>query len=123
MKEMNIDLGEDLNKDPSMPTSVEKGKYFPIVTLHYDEPFDLPKSGEVTFKFKEVEKSQRTDSKGNAEYTCRLELKELVSSEGADEEEGETSEADEKPTKSYDEAGSALDKLAAEKSKSNSEKY
>jgi len=116
MKEMNIDL-EEKDMGMGMPMNVSEGpkkKYYPSVTLHYDEPFDLPKTGEVTFKFEEVEKSQRKDSKGNAEYTCRLELHELVSSEG---------KKDDSPTKKYDEAGDALDKLAEEKSKSNSEKY
>jgi hypothetical protein len=111
---LNIDLEEKgLTASPTISES--KKKYYPTIHFSEDSPPEFPEEGEMTVKYKKVSSTTR-ETDGKKVYECTLEIQELISAEGSDEGE------DESPTKSYDEAGDALDKLAAEKSKSKKKK-
>jgi len=100
----------DLNQADSIPEVVKatsKEKYYPSFHYSGEEELDLPDEGEMTVRFRVVE---RTESERNGKKTCSYTI-EVQSIEDVEEEN------DDSPTKSYDEAGSALDKIAEALSK------
>jgi len=106
---LNIDLEEKGMPGSISVKEMEKRKYYPTIHFTEDEPPEFPSEGEMTVKYKKVSSTTReTDSK--KVYECTLEIQKIISAEESESE-------DESPTKSHDEAGDALDKLAAEKSK------
>jgi hypothetical protein len=103
---MSIDLEQKDSYPEVASTASENRKYFP--SFHYSgKELDLPNEGEMTIRFKVTE---RTESDRHGKKTCSYTL-EVQSIEDVEEEN------DDSPTKSYDEAGSALDKIAEALSK------
>ena len=105
-KELNIKLAE--GGPDEMPTSVNDHTYYPTLHFNEKEGIDLPKEGLMVIKYKKVGSSESTDRSGKTRYSCTVEVHEIKSVEY---------EKPEAPAKSYDEAGDALDKLAAKKMK------
>lgn len=73
--------------------------------LHYSGPVELhlPEEGEMTVCFKKTSETSSVRSDGSHWYECCIEIHSLKDVE---------SEEDEAPTRSYDDASEALDKLA-----------
>lgn len=109
---LNIDLGEKMGGPmESMKMNAEQ-KHYPTFIVTKDEPIGLPDSGKMVVEFKKI--AERTSKNGESkQYECTIEVHKLVS---VDKKKSENEDA---PTKNYDEAGDALDKLAREKSKEN----
>lgn len=106
---LNIKLNE--SSDSPATISGEKREYFPEFTFREDDEPEFPDEGTMVIKYRKVRSS--VDKKTDKPYSCTLEVREIVSANGKKEESDEAA-----PTKKYDEAGDALDKLANEKSKS-----
>ena len=102
MTKINIDLAMG---GPEIPEGMpERDEYYPSFTYSGDEKLDIPHEGEMVVRYKKTSSSQREDKSGE-HYSCTIEVQEIISVGGKEME---------KPAKSYDEAGPALDKLAAE---------
>jgi len=107
---LNIDLEE---KGPEGLVAAEKNRpFYPEFTFREADEPEFPDEGTMTIRYKKVRTSM--DKKSDKPYSCTLEVREIVSAEG---------EKDDSPTKKYDEAGPALDKLAASKVKKSDEDY
>jgi hypothetical protein len=103
---MSIDLDQKDSYPEVVKNTADTRKYFP--TFRYSgKELDLPDEGEMTIRFKVVE---RTESERDGKKTCSYTI-EVQSIEDVEEE------SDDSPTKSYDEAGSALDKIVEALSK------
>lgn len=101
---LNLDLEE---KGPESPLAVSGDKdrrYFPEFTFREKDEPEFPDEGKMVIRYKKVRTAM--DAKSSKPYSCTVEVREIVSAEG---------EKDDAPSKKYDEAGPALDKLAAEK--------
>lgn len=81
--------------------SDEPKKHYPSFHYSGDQELGLPKSGEMTVRFKEVE-SSHSDRDGKKTYSCTVEIREILDVEA---------ESDERPAKSHDESSAVLDKL------------
>lgn len=115
---LNIKLGESNGEMamPSMPGDKKQEEYFPEFTFREDEEPEFPEEGVMEIRYRKVRSS--VDKKNKKPYQCTIEVREIVSVESEEEEADEES-----PTKKYDEAGDALDKLANEKVKSKKSEY
>lgn len=108
---LNLDLEE---KGPESPLAVSGDKdrrYFPEFTFREKGEPEFPDEGTMVIRYKKVRTSM--DKNSSKPYSCTLEVREIVSASGEKKDE------DDAPSKKYDEAGPALDKLAAEKSKTS----
>jgi|SRR5687767_5914973 len=101
------------NLDPHGPTTLPSAAnniYYPEFTItqnESDEVADLgdaPEEGVMTIRYC-ISRSSENNKTGQCTYT--IEVRELIDAKG---------EKPEAPSKKYDEAGEALDKLAKEKS-------
>lgn len=109
MKTIELDVDLERNYGISEPSAV--GNY-PEVSFTEDKPCDIPEEGVLTVKYRLVRHGTDTTDENRPRYSYTICLKELVSA---------VAEEVESPTKKYDEAGEALDALAAEKMKEKSE--
>jgi len=92
------------------PSMGEKdSEYFPEFTFRESGEPEFPDEGTMVIRYRKVRSS--VDKKSDKPYSCTLEVREIVSAEGSDE--------DESPSKKYDEAGEAMDRHMAEKMKSS----
>lgn len=110
---LNLKLGEsgsEMAASLSMPGEKERTEYFPEFTFREDDEPEFPEEGVMKIRYRKVRSS--VDKRSKNPYSCTLEVREIISAEGKKDD------ADETPTKKYDEAGDALDKLANEKTKS-----
>lgn len=109
---MSINLAQKYPEPCCKPCDPEEERY---PSFHYEgtEALDLPDSGTMTVKFKRVSESTYKNEGGKTRYSCTIELTEITSVNGKKPATA--------PTKSYDEAGDALDKLVAEKVKEQME--
>lgn len=106
---LNLDLAEkSLSDTLSSPSDFKDKKFYPTLRIVTDEKIDFPKEGRAVIEFKKTAFSMSERDNGKTRYECTLEVRELVSVEG---------KKDDRPAKSYDEAGDALDKIVAAKSK------
>ena len=87
----------------------ENDMVHPTVVLEWDKEYDLPDSGEITFKFRKAQETTHAKPK-NGQPKQRVEL-DLLSIE--DVEAGE--ECDECEDEHAEETGDVLDKAAKEK--------
>lgn len=108
---LNIDLGKSeghIAMPLSAPSSREK--YYPRFSYSGDEELGLPKEGTMVIRFREVANSKREKRDGGEEYTCEIEVREIVSVDGEKEAEA--------PAKSgAKDTEDALDKLARNRKK------
>jgi hypothetical protein len=97
---MSIDLSRSSGQ--CEPSDCPPNKYYP--SFHYDGPkeLDLPEEGTMTVKFKRTGRSE-SERDGKVNYSCSIDVLSIESVEG---------EEDDAPSKSYDDASSALDKIA-----------
>lgn len=118
IKGMKINLDTEIHDGLggiSTPSSAEREPIFPEFVVEQntrDEEYDLsqlPANGEMTIKYF-MARSSEDKRTGRCTYT--FQVKNIVSVSG---------EKTKTPTKKYDEAGEALDKLAAEKAGKNSD--
>lgn len=79
---------------------------YPSFHFYYDEPREFPEKGTMLIKYCVRRSDKDNNRPEDTRFSCTIDVKEIVSAEG---------EKDESPTHKYDEAGAALDKLAAEK--------
>lgn len=96
-------------------TKPESKKYYPSFRYDGEKPLKLPHEGEMTIRFKKVASEHRTDSDNKDRYSCTVEVREIVSVYGDEDE----APAGNKMRESED----ALDKIRAEKMNSKSEDY
>lgn len=94
-------------KVPESPL-LSSGEYRPEFTFREKDEPEFPDAGIMKIRFKKVRSAM--DLNSAKPYSCTIEVREIISAEG---------EKDDRPSKKYDEAGPALDKLAAEKSKTS----
>lgn len=106
---MNHDLGYDYSHMAEMVSP--DAEHYPTTRLEGKDELDLPKEGTITFKFKKIREENSTTAEGGHRYSCTLELHKLVGVEG-----GKSA-----PTKRYNSAEEALDKLMKAASKDKSE--
>lgn len=111
MKTINIDLGSEGPDYPiSSPPDMKSEKYYPRFSYSGDEEIGLPKEGTMVIRYREVAKSEREGRDGEESYTCEIEVREIVSVDGADEAEA--------PAKNRSkESEDALDNLAKNRKK------
>lgn len=110
---MSIDLAITYGDSPlAVSDKTEPVKHYP--TIHYEGPEDLnlPDEGEMTVKYKVVETTE-SERNGKKTYRCTIEIQSIE-----EVNEGDDDDANEAPSKNYDDASSALDKLVAAMSKS-----
>lgn len=91
--------------DPCCVSSCDKDdrKYYPNFHYQGETDIDLPKEGTMTVKFKRTSR-EVTDRDGKERYSYSVDI---VAIESVNEDKVDA------PAKSYDEASSALDKIAA----------
>ncbi len=108
---MAIDLSES-NDYPSPISTADysKEKHYPGLHISCDEDIDLPEEGEMTVTFKRRSATERTDKEGDCTYTYDLDICSIESVDGKEVEDSD--EEDNAGGKSYDDASSALDKIA-----------
>lgn len=109
---LNIDLGKSEGEYASPITSPHSSseKYYPRFSYTGDKELGLPKEGTMVIRFREVASSEREKRDGGDEYTCEIEVREIVSVEGEKEVEA--------PSKSgAKETEDALDNLAKNRKK------
>lgn len=95
MKDMGIPTG------PMSDESADQ-MHYPHVTLEWDESYDLPESGMITFKFKKASETNNPKPKsGQPKQIVELDLTSLESVEESEPEESED-----------DDSGEVLDKAA-----------
>jgi hypothetical protein len=70
---------------------------------------DLPEEGEMTVTFRVRSKSERKNREGNCTYSYEVEVCTIEKVDGSEVEDAD----DDAGGKSYDDASSALDKIAA----------
>ena len=107
MKKIELDV--DLERNYNGLSGPSRASEYPEVSFTEDEPCNIPEEGVLTVKYRLVRHGTDTSDENRPQYSYTICLKELVSA---------VSEELEAPSKKYDEAGEALDKLAAEKLKS-----
>lgn len=95
---------------PTSPGEKAQDEYFPEFTFREDDEPELPDEGVMEIRYRKVRSS--VDKKAKKPYSCTVEVREIISVDGKKEDVNDI------PSKSYDEAGNALDKLASEKAKS-----
>lgn len=96
MKDMGVPISA------SMDSKSADEMYYPHVTLEWDKEYDLPESGEITFKFKKA--SETTNPKPKpGQPKQRVEL-DLISIEDVEEPEPDDN--------AEEESGEVLDKAA-----------
>lgn len=101
---LNIDLKAE--NGPATIGSANAEEYFPEFTFRHDDEPDFPETGTMVISYRKVRSS--VDKKNKSQpYSCTIEVREIVSAKG---EKGPSA-----PSEKYDEAGSALDKLAKQK--------
>jgi hypothetical protein len=106
---MAIDLSESNDyPSPISMSEMSKEKHYPGLHISCDEDIDLPDEGEMTVTFKRRNATERTDKDGNCTYTYDLDICSIESVDGKELED----DAEEAGGKSYDDASSALDKIA-----------
>lgn len=105
---MSIDLAQKYPEPCCEPCDPKKEHY---PSFHYEgtKELDIPAEGTMTVKYKRVSESTYKSEGGKERYSCTFDLTEITSVNG--------SKSVSAPSKSYDEAGDALDKLVAEKVK------
>lgn len=94
---------------PCNPCSEPPRKYYPNFHYEGEKDIELPVEGTMTIKFKRTSREER-DRDGKTRYSYSVDV---LGIEKVDEAETN----DDKPAKSYDEASSALDKIAEQLSK------
>ncbi len=104
---MAIDLAQDYSD--MIPSGKIEDKHYPSFHVECDEDLELPEEGGMTITFKRRGQTARTDKDGNCTYSYDIEV--CTIEEINDEEVEETDEAG---GKSYDDAGSAIDKILEE---------
>lgn len=104
---MSTDLAITYGDPEGLKPDTTPLKHYP--SIHYEGPEDLniPKEGEMTVKYKIVETSE-SERNGKKTYRCTIDILSIEDAEG-DEEDA--------PSKSYDDASSALDKIVEAMSK------
>lgn len=103
--------------EPCCPTQPSKDskKYYPSFHYSGDKPLKLPREGEMVVRFKKISSEHRVDSDNKDRYACTVEIREIVSAYGDEDE----APAGNRMRDSED----ALDKIRAEKIKEKSEDY
>lgn len=101
MSETNSPVG--LSKDTK--------KYYPSFHYSGDKPLKLPREGEMVVRFKKISSEHRVDSDNKDNYACTVEIREIVSAYGEDDE----APASNRTKDSED----ALDRIRSEKMKSH----
>lgn len=86
-----------------MATKSSDEKYYPSFHYEGDKELDVPEEGTMTIRFKRTGRSE-SEHDDKVRYSCSIDVLSIESVEG---------ESDDSPSKSYDEASSALDKIAA----------
>ena len=108
---VNIDLGTERevygNPVASSPAS-DSEVYYPSFYIESEEPIDLPKEGTMTIKFNRKSKTESEADDGEDKYCFCIEVQKIVEVTGSEPSA---------TTKSYDDASSALDAIAAALSK------
>ena len=106
---LNLKLGES-GEGMIAPSSGEKEQeeYFPEFTFREKSEPEFPEEGVMKIRYRKVRTS--LDKKSKKPYSCTLEVREIISADGKKDEADE-----EAPTKKFDEAGDALDKIAKSK--------
>lgn len=104
---MSIDLAITYGDPEGLSPAATPNKHYP--SIHYEGAKDLniPKEGEMTVKYKVVETSE-SERNGKKTYRCTIDILSIEDTEG---DNGDL------PSKSYDEASSALDKIVEAMSK------
>lgn len=78
MPDYPIDLGKPMGESmPSMaePSKEDKNKkYYPSLYLTWDDKYELPKSGEMTVKFRVSSETNRTDRDGAQSQNVDVEI-------------------------------------------------
>lgn len=103
---LDKDLAGTTNYGAGLPMNTSQKASYPEFSFSEDEPCDLPEEGELTIKYRLVRHATDTTDEAHPRYSYTVCVKKLISAEG---------EKDKRPAKSYDEAGDALDLLAASK--------
>ena len=104
---LNIKLGESYDNQPVSPGEKKQEEYFPEFTFKEDDEPELPEEGVMKIRYKKTRSSE--DKKAKKPYSCTIEVREIISVDGKPEDVNDA------PTKKYDEAGDALDKIAKSK--------
>src|SRR6266699_3351803 len=86
--------------NPVGPEGSDEG--FPTFTFFYDEPREFPEEGTMLVKYCVLKSDKDVRRPEDKQYSCTISVEEIVSAEG---------EKDNAPSKSYNEAGDALDRL------------
>lgn len=104
---LNIDLGKSEGDYPMAMTAPARSaeKYYPRFSYSGEEELGLPKEGTMVIRYREVAKSEREKRDGTEEYTCEIEVREIISAEGEKEVESPA-------TSSAKDTEDALDNLA-----------
>jgi hypothetical protein len=107
---LNLKLGESHSESaiPTNPGEKPSEMYYPELTFREKDEPEFPEEGVMKIRYKKTRTSM--DKKSKKPYQCTIEVHEIISAEGKKEEAGEDA-----PTKKFDEAGDALDKIAKTK--------
>lgn len=110
-----IDLG--MSYEESMPVSPkeDRKKHYPTFTYEGDEEMELPEEGKMTIHFCKVA-STESERNGKKHYSCTVEVKHILDVDAGDYE-------DDAPTKKYNGAEDALDRLMEKKMKEKNDSY
>jgi hypothetical protein len=112
-----LDLGKTIESPlAGGPVDSPKGtpeKYYPSISLEWDEPYNLPESGTMTVAFKRT--SETNSKRPDGKTSQRVEL-DLTSIKGVEADEPEADDNDEEETgEILDKAKNALEKKAKRK--------
>ena len=100
---MSIDLASSSYSEPCCVSSQsEDRKYYPNFHYEGDKELDLPEEGTMVIKFKRTSRSE-SERDGKTRYSMSVDVCSIESVDGNEIE---------KPAESYDDASSALDKIA-----------
>jgi hypothetical protein len=104
MSEIDLGIPASEKYEISSPQEMGKEKVYPC--FHYCGPveLELPDEGEMTIRFRKKSETSSVEEDGSHWYECDIEVRKLLGVDGGEPEA-------EAPSKSYDEAGDALDKI------------
>lgn len=80
MPDYPIDLGKKMDGPIAVETPTpphERKKYYPCLYLDWDEKYDLPKSGEMTVRFRKKQETTREGDHGSSQ-TVELDIEEIL---------------------------------------------
>ena len=110
MKKIDLGMGGEMcGASVVAKSSGPPEKYYPSFNYSGSVPLDIPEEGEMTITYKKTSSSDRTKSDGSKEYSCQIDVREIVGIEPETADDTSSQMA----TNPHKEAYAALHALAA----------